>query len=440
MHFSMNIGTNDTRNTCHIFWLAGLSLWFSVLPFITEGQNSIQEIYQQALSDKEEGKLEAYLSGFQELNRSLPNNPTVWLQLAKAWSLNGNADSSFFYLMKRTKLVVDDRLEEDINLDHLKSSDYWSHIFSLRKTLTAQVGAADTAFVLLEKDFHPECIAYDSIDQSWLIGSVRKQKIIKWKAGQEEEFIPPADEGLGSVMSIAIDHKNGHFFVANVVMPEMEGFKEGYSEQSSIHVYNLKDGLFLHKIDHYDATNEHVFGEIVLDASGLAYISDSYQPYIFLLDNREGLSPAIVSSSLRSPQGMALHPDSALLYVADYIKGLVVFDRTSKELKGQSLETDLHSLKGIDGLYWYDGSLIAIQNGSIPKRILQLELSEDGTQITESKALFSGHEILNEPTQGFILGDQLYFIANSPWAYYVERRELETDGYDHSVILKLDLK
>jgi hypothetical protein len=76
------------------------------------------------------------------------------------------------------------------------------------------------------------------------------------------------------------------------------------------------------------------------------------------------------------------------------------------------------TLLGIDGLYRYGNSLIAIQNGVRPQRVLRLGLNGSGEKIETIEILESSLPIFDDPTLGVIVGDALYFIANSHWPQF----------------------
>ena len=431
--------TFDMRNVCHKHLLIFLTLCFTGVGSLLHAQSAVEELYRDAMDAYYMGDHGKYLEKFISIQQELPESPVVWAHLTRAWSLNENADSAARYFIQRNKLILDPAFNAHDDLQFLRSSAYWIGMEEMIARLAENVGHADTAFQLSSLVRHPEALAFNPLDSSWLIGDVRQGFITRYIKGVEEELVPEGDQGLGAVMAIGVDPNEGHFFVANVRIPEWEKYTPGGSERSSIHVYHLKDGLFIHKIDHFDAGNDHLFGDILVYKDGTAFISDSYQPLIFRLDNQIGLREHIRSEHLSSPQGMAIHSDSAILYVADYSKGIVAFDLFTGEFLGRTLESPEHSLKGIDGLYWHDGALIAIQNGSVPKRILRLELRADGRQVIHSSAVLNAHPALDEPTQGVILNDELYFIANSPWLYYEERRELQLPTSYRPLILKCRL-
>ena len=71
------------------------------------------------------------------------------------------------------------------------------------------------------------------------------------------------------------------------------------------------------------------------------------------------------------------------------------------------------ALLSIDGLYWYKGSLIGVQNAGSPGRVLRLKLSNDGTSISAFEVIEAGNPDFDIPTTGAISGDGLIVIANS---------------------------
>ena len=74
---------------------------------------------------------------------------------------------------------------------------------------------------------------------------------------------------------------------------------------------------------------------------------------------------------------------------------------------------DLQNLGGIDGLSYYQGQLIAVQNGTIPTRVIRIKLGEDRVSVVGVQPLEANKDALVMPTFGTLVGDDFYFIANS---------------------------
>jgi hypothetical protein len=58
--------------------------------------------------------------------------------------------------------------------------------------------------------------------------------------------------------------------------------------------------------------------------------------------------------------------------------------------------------------------LIAVQNGTMPERIVSFHLATP-TTIDRFDILERNWQGLGDPTHGIVIGNQLYFIANSGW-------------------------
>ena len=71
------------------------------------------------------------------------------------------------------------------------------------------------------------------------------------------------------------------------------------------------------------------------------------------------------------------------------------------------------ALYGIDGLAWHNGSLIGVQNGVDPSRVVQLDLAADGSRISAVRILDMNHPRVAEPTIGVVVGGMYYYVANS---------------------------
>jgi hypothetical protein len=76
------------------------------------------------------------------------------------------------------------------------------------------------------------------------------------------------------------------------------------------------------------------------------------------------------------------------------------------------------ALIGIDGLYFYRGSLIAIQNGTRPHRVVRISLSADLKRAEGLTILEANNPLFDEPTLGVVVRDDFYYVANSQWGAF----------------------
>jgi len=114
---------------------------------------------------------------------------------------------------------------------------------------------------------------------------------------------------------------------------------------------------------------------------------------------------------LFQPNGITLSDDQQFLFVADQF-GILRYEikcRHSSDVSPGAFNT----LAGADGLYWYKGSLVAIQNGIGSPRIAAFQLSDDGLRVTKTTILENRSAFTKLPTTGTIRDDKFYFIVNS---------------------------
>src|SRR5262249_13015378 len=98
------------------------------------------------------------------------------------------------------------------------------------------------------------------------------------------------------------------------------------------------------------------------------------------------------------------------------------------------------TLLGIDGLYFYNGSLIGVQNGVTPHRIVRLVLAGNFKKAERIDVLEANNPVFLEPTLGVIVKDEFFFIANSQWPLVDENGKLAPDDkLQDPLVLKIKL-
>jgi hypothetical protein len=125
------------------------------------------------------------------------------------------------------------------------------------------------------------------------------------------------------------------------------------------------------------------------------------------------LKPMVENPRLTSLRGMAVSGDGKRLYFADYALGLFGVDLAAGKAFDLRYDPRRLVLGGIDGLYWYEGTLVAIQNRMSPRRVMRLHLSADGQSIVRAMPLDAAQPAFDLPTYGTVSGEGLYFVANS---------------------------
>ena len=109
-----------------------------------------------------------------------------------------------------------------------------------------------------------------------------------------------------------------------------------------------------------------------------------------------------------------MHPDGKHIFVPDYLRGIGVLSTATKQVRWLSMDGRF-ALNGIDGLYFEDGTLIAVQNGTSPERVIAFRLDHMLERVESETIVERSTGTLGDPTHGVVVGDQFYYLANSGW-------------------------
>ena len=162
--------------------------------------------------------------------------------------------------------------------------------------------------------------------------------------------------------------------------------------------------------------------DLVAATDGTLYASDSVGGGVYRLENgANSLEPVVPPGTFRSPQGLAVSPDGARLYVSDYRYGIAIVELATGEVSRLTSDIPL-MLDGVDGLWRHGNELIAVQNGTSPMRISAFTLSGDGNRVVGHRILEQAHSEWTEPLSGSIDEGALIYIGNGQWDRFVDGR------------------
>lgn len=298
-------------------------------------------------------------------------------------------------------------------------------------------------FVIPDSGFFAEGVDADPVRREWYVGSIRRGQVVRIDArGRVEPFAEGAR--LDAVFGIRVDAGRRRLWLTTRGTPMRDGFRPGEAMRSTVLVFSLEDGKLLGQSTLPDDGLPRTLGDLaVAPRDGSAYITDSERPVLYRATYREGdgvsVEPWVSHRLFRSLQGIALAGDSALAYVADYSHGLLLVDldrRAVRELPAPSGSTTL----GLDGLCYWRGSVIGIQNGASPPRVVRLHLSRDGDAVERLEVIDRHLPLAAEPTVGTVLDGRLYYVANSHWPLYDDEGRLKPGAHPApTAILELPL-
>ncbi len=271
----------------------------------------------------------------------------------------------------------------------------------------------------------PESVAYDSAADTWYVGSVRESIVLKVHDGEVESFLGP-QAGLWCAFGMKVDPKNRVLWLCTTAAVNGRHVDAGDYGRTAVVRMDLQSGN-LTRYEPPKSEDEYWFGDLAIHPSGDVYVTDSKRGEIWVL--REGASALelfVKSPRFASLQGIAIPEKGDVLFVADYSYGVY---RITPDGDIDLLDYPADAtLLGIDGLYYRDNALIAIQNGTRPHKIASARLNDAQDAIVSVTTLTRNDPRWHEPTLGVLVGDDLVYMATSQWPLFDQEGNIAEDA------------
>lgn len=348
-----------------------------------------------------------------------------WLQRLQAVS------PCFFHMPENSASVLDAKAYE--KLSHAaKANDRSTH----RSTI---------AFTLPEIDLIPEGIAYDPVDRAFFLSSLHKRKIVRVRLHANrgpmiEDFTVQGQDGLYSTLGMKVDAARRILWVCSTAESFMKGYSDADAGKAALFKYDLRTRKLIRKYE-LGPKPAHLLNDLALNGQGDVFVTDTMSGEIFILQReKDALEVFIPTGTFYAPNGIAISDDGRKLFVSDVPWGVYVVDVTTKRSEWLPQTTGI-SPSGSDGLYFYDNSLIGIINIVSERngRIARFYLDRSAPAITRATVLDCNHPVYQWPTTGVVVGDSFFYIANSQYGSFDEKRSLAEMNLHKVVVMRVKL-
>lgn len=398
------------------------------------------EIYLKAMKYYESGNYDSLMAGLEQAVKLLPDQAVIRYNLAAACALNGRPEDAVSNLDRIADMKLYFPVNQDSDFKSIWNTDLFTPVQKKFEENLLPVTNSETAFELKEKGLLTEGLAFDPAAGSFFISSVHKRKIIRYSSGGESSQFNKTPERPEGIFGMKADEKNRILWAAGSAIKFMEGYDDSLKGQTFLYKFDLDNGELIKTYPPPEPGANHLFGDLTINSTGDVYVSDSRSNAIYRLkEDGTGLETFIPSGYFLSLQGITFSDDDTDLFAADYSQG--IFKISVKEREVRFLENQTSTtLTGIDGLYFYKGTLIATQNGINPHRVLRLIPGSHKNSVRDYIILESNNPVFDEPTLGVIDKDYFYFIANSQWSRFDKSAAIYPDEkLDYPRILKVKL-
>jgi hypothetical protein len=165
------------------------------------------------------------------------------------------------------------------------------------------------------------------------------------------------------------------------------------------------------------ASSLHVLGDLALGPEGDVFVSDSRSPVVYRLRPGADTLEAVTNPLFRSLQGIAPSPDGRAVYLADYSHGLLRWEPRTDRVTRLPVPAGVTSL-GMDGILLDRRTIVGIQNGLAPPRVVRFTLDDAGARVVAAEILDRHLPLADEPTNVTRLRADLIYVATSQWEKY----------------------
>lgn len=310
-------------------------------------------------------------------------------------------------------------LRADAKIGPLLGSKFES-IAARHEANRAPVANSGARPLLSDSTFWPEGIDADPRTRRLYVASVRHHTVAEVSPdGRVRELLERDRDDVASVMGVRVDTARKSLWITTSGLRNVPGFRAKDSSAAALLRIDLATGAIVQRFDVAPAPGGHVLGDLALAGDGTVYVTDSTQPIVYRL--RPG---ATVLEEIRSPlfyslQGVAPTPDGKWLYLADYSLGLLRMNVASGVVVALAPPTRGTTI-GCDGIVWFNGAIIAVQNGVTPARVVRIVPDEKRDRVLRVEVLDQNLAVADEPTIGTLLGDDFLYIANSQWDKFTD--------------------
>lgn len=393
-----------------------------------------RELFQKFSEAAKQKNWQAARDVLTEIGRELPApTPRYLLSVATIEARLGHKDEALKWIEKyvATGLSFDPSRDEDLKA--LMSAGTGTNIAALMKERSLPVTNAEFVCELPQADTMPEDIAYlkgsdAKSGGSFYVSSVQHHTVYRVtlpKAGSRqcamEELPLPADAKRWPTLALSADPMRNVLWVAASAMPGFSSIAKEDEGKAVLMEIDPKSGKVLRRFAPA-ITGPAVLGDMCVTDQGTVYVTDSIGGGVYRLHgDLQTAKLEKIADGLFSPQTPVLSRDGKRLFVADYTMGIAVIDLAAAGASPNSsakLQYLPHpenvAVVGLDGLYRNGDSLIGIQNGTEPERILRLLMNQAQTEITGAQVI---HQIAHlDPTHAVEVDGLFYATANVGWS------------------------
>lgn len=367
-----------------------------------------QERIREAVGAYRDGDLDSFVAS---LEAALTLNPSsLWTRhnLARGYARTGRSAEALVLLDELAAMKIDMGFADDPDFAALSELPAFATLVDAAAEATAPVLRSRPWLEFPQAGLVPEGIAVDPGSGRFFFGSMRTGDVyVIDGARRVSKFAGVDAAGRLSAIGLAVDTSRGLLWVVGAAFDIAENFSADSGARSGVFGFDLESGTL---VEEYRVDDEAGLNDVALAPDGRLYASGTS---LYRIDPDDGgLEIFDTDIDIVGSNGIAVSPDGGILVTSSYPVGLFAVDLATGATR-RLAEPPSTTLYGIDGLYWHEGDLIGVQNGTTPWRLVRLRVNADVTAVTAIDYLEVGNPA-TEPMTGAIIANRIYYIGEGP--------------------------
>jgi len=384
-----------------------------------------RELQKKAAALARQKDWAGYKQAAVEIGREVGDTPRQMLVMASVEMHLGNKTEALRWMEKyaATGLTYDVSADED--LAGLVKDPRFGPIAKRMARNNQPVQKSEIACSLAMADTMPEDVTYTAAKKSFYTSSVQHHTVYRVRLPKKDgsecemsEVALPPEAKRWPTLAISWDEQRQLLWVTSSALPGFESFPKEDSGKAALLAIDSDSGKLLRRID-LASDSPAALGDMSVAKDGTVYVTDSIGGGAYRVAPGPLAAARLekIGDGMLSPQTPVASGDGKRLFIADYSLGIAVLDLSQPApAKLQYLRhPDGVAVTGLDGLRLEGDTLIGIENGTDPERIVRFRLNPAQTEITSAEVIEQKTERLGEATDVVKVDGWYYVIANVGW-------------------------
>jgi hypothetical protein len=258
------------------------------------------------------------------------------------------------------------------------------------------IGVGEETMRLTSASIEPVGLAYDSASRRFVLGDGRDNKLIVADEvfSHVNDLIGASSAGFGKLSAVEIDTRRGDLWVTS-----------SEADSASVHKLQLVSGRVLARLDLPASLKPAAISDFAVLDSGALLLLDATGGRLVRVKGIAG--PFEKAVPLQVSGASSLAPSEAQVYVS-HAGGLSIVDLSSGRVAEIKAPAGT-SLKGLRRIRWTRGTLLALQEQGDSTRVVRINLSRRGRDVTSVEVLDRG--VASAGTALTISRDAAYYVA-----------------------------